>query len=161
MTFPVIGIGASAGGLEAFVELGQAEIPAIIIEATEEDCYLMSLVENLARRKHSPLELIREIDVLGHLGSVITHPVPLALLGVLLLGFSYPAILALAAAITARLWLKQRIDRVLGISGLSPRLLVPRDVLSFIVYLSSFFVRQVDWQGRRYKVHASGTLVRD
>ena len=52
------------GRLEAFVELGQAEIPAIVIEATEEDCYLMSLVENLARRQHSPLELIREIDVL-------------------------------------------------------------------------------------------------
>lgn len=52
------------GRLEAFVELGQAEIPAIVIEATEEDCYLMSLVENLARRQHSPLELIREIEVL-------------------------------------------------------------------------------------------------
>jgi hypothetical protein len=57
--------------------------------------------------------------------------------------------------------LKQRIDRVLGISGLSSWLLVERDVLSFIVFLSSFFVRQVDWQGRRYKVRAHGTLVRD
>jgi len=65
------------------------------------------------------------------------------------------------AAITARLWLKHRIDRVLGISGLSPWLLVQRDVLSFIVFLSSFFVRQVDWQGHRYNVHASGRLVRD
>jgi ParB family transcriptional regulator, chromosome partitioning protein len=52
------------GRLEAFVELGQAEIPAIAIEASEEDCYLMSLVENLARRQHPPLELLREIDAL-------------------------------------------------------------------------------------------------
>jgi len=104
---------------------------------------------------------IRGIDVLGHVGSVITHPVPLAILGAAFLGFSYPAALALAIAIASRLWLKHRIDRVLGISGLSSWLLVQRDVLSFIVFLSSFFIRQVDWQGRRYKVHASGTLVRD
>jgi len=52
------------GRLEAFVKLGQSEIPAIVIEATEEDCYLMSLVENLARRQHSPVELLREIEVL-------------------------------------------------------------------------------------------------
>ena len=104
---------------------------------------------------------IRAIDGLGHMGSLVTHPVPLAILGALLLGFSYPAAVDLVAAFTARLWLKHRIDRVLGISDLSPWLLVERDVLSFIVFLSSFFVRQVDWQGRRYKVHPSGTLVRD
>ena len=34
------------GRLEAFVALGQNEIPAIVIEASEEDCYVMSLVEN-------------------------------------------------------------------------------------------------------------------
>jgi ceramide glucosyltransferase len=101
------------------------------------------------------------IDGLGHLGSLITHPVPLAILGALLLGFSTPALLAILAALAARLWLKHRIDHVLDISGLSPWLLVQRDVLSFIVFIGSFFTRQVDWQGRRYKVRAHGTLVRD
>ncbi len=101
------------------------------------------------------------INGLGHLGSLITHPVPLAIIGALLLGFSAPALLAMLAAIAARLWLKHRVDRVLDISGLSPWLLVQRDVLSFIVFMSSFFIRQVDWQGRRYKVRARGTLVRD
>jgi ParB family chromosome partitioning protein len=56
------------GRLEAFMELGQAEIPAIVIEASEEDCYLMSLVENLARRRHPPLELLQEIEVLRSRG---------------------------------------------------------------------------------------------
>ena len=46
------------GRLEAFIALGQSEIPAIIVDASEEDCYVMSLVENLARRQHSPLELV-------------------------------------------------------------------------------------------------------
>src|SRR2546425_554248 len=38
------------GRLEAFMALGQTVIPAIVIEATKEECFLMSLVENVARR---------------------------------------------------------------------------------------------------------------
>lgn len=56
------------GRLEAFVALGQAEIPAIVLEASEEDCFVMSLVENLARRHHSPLELVRQIGALRERG---------------------------------------------------------------------------------------------
>ncbi|TQF40077.1 plasmid stablization protein ParB [Bradyrhizobium sp. UNPF46] len=56
------------GRLEAFVALGQKEIPAIIVEASEEDCFVMSLVENLARRHHSPLELVSEIGNLKQRG---------------------------------------------------------------------------------------------
>ena len=52
------------GRLEAFMALGQPEIPAIIIEASEDDCFVMSLVENLARRQHTPLELVRSIGAL-------------------------------------------------------------------------------------------------
>jgi ParB family chromosome partitioning protein len=48
--------------------LGQDEIPAIIIEASEDDCFVMSLVENLARRQHTPLELVREIGALRERG---------------------------------------------------------------------------------------------
>jgi ParB family transcriptional regulator, chromosome partitioning protein len=50
------------GRLEAFIALGQTEIPALIEEATREDCFLMSLIENLARRAQSPVELLREIS---------------------------------------------------------------------------------------------------
>ena len=56
------------GRLAAFITLGQTEIPAVVIEATEEDCFVMSLVENLARRVHSPLELVREIGALRQRG---------------------------------------------------------------------------------------------
>ena len=40
------------GRLEAFIELKQYRIPAIVIEADESDCLVMSLVENCARRQH-------------------------------------------------------------------------------------------------------------
>ena len=49
------------GRLEAFQELGQTEIPAIVINASSEDCLVMSLVENLARRQHRALDLLRDI----------------------------------------------------------------------------------------------------
>ncbi|MCF2872887.1 ParB N-terminal domain-containing protein [Octadecabacter sp. G9-8] len=49
------------GRLEAFKTLGQSEIPAIIIDASSEDCLVMSLVENLARRQHRSLDLLRDI----------------------------------------------------------------------------------------------------
>lgn len=50
------------GRLEAYIALGQEEIPALVTEATREDCFLMSLVENVARRTQSPVELFREIS---------------------------------------------------------------------------------------------------
>ncbi|UWQ74333.1 ParB/RepB/Spo0J family partition protein [Leisingera sp. M658] len=49
------------GRLEAFKALGQKKIPAVVITASSEDCLVMSLVENLARRKHHSLDLLRDI----------------------------------------------------------------------------------------------------
>lgn len=49
------------GRLEAVRALGDQMIPAIITEAPEDERYLMSLVENLARRKPSTTDLLREV----------------------------------------------------------------------------------------------------
>lgn len=56
------------GRLEAFIELGQAIIPAIVVEANESDCLVMSLVENCARRQHRAIDLMREIGSLRQRG---------------------------------------------------------------------------------------------
>jgi ParB family chromosome partitioning protein len=56
------------GRLEAYVALGQEEIPAIIVNVSKEDCFLMSLVENLARRQHMSIELVRQIGILKERG---------------------------------------------------------------------------------------------
>ena len=56
------------GRLEAFQELGQTEIPAIVIDASSEDCLVMSLVENLARRQHRAIDLLRDIRGLKERG---------------------------------------------------------------------------------------------
>ena len=56
------------GRLEAFHQLGYKEIPAFIISASEGDCMVMSLVENIARRQHTTMELVREIGNLHERG---------------------------------------------------------------------------------------------
>lgn len=50
------------GRYEAYEILGEKEIPALVVHVTKEELLLMSLVENLARRQHSSIELVRDIS---------------------------------------------------------------------------------------------------
>jgi len=56
------------GRLEAFIELKQTAIPAIVVDVDESECLVMSLVENCARRQHRPIDLMREIGTLRKRG---------------------------------------------------------------------------------------------
>jgi ParB family chromosome partitioning protein len=56
------------GRLEAYQALGHETIPAIIIATSKDDAYLMSLVENIARRRPTPVELLKEITALKEAG---------------------------------------------------------------------------------------------
>ena len=56
------------GRLEAYIANNQTEIPAIIIDADEEETLIMSLVENIARRNYSPTELLQGIKQLKDKG---------------------------------------------------------------------------------------------
>ena len=56
------------GRIEAFVALGHKEIPATVVEVPREERLLRSLVENMARRRHSPRLLMSEIERLQSLG---------------------------------------------------------------------------------------------
>jgi ParB family chromosome partitioning protein len=49
------------GRLEAFLALGESTIPANVIDVTKEDQYLMSLIENIARKPPSSRDLFREV----------------------------------------------------------------------------------------------------
>src|ERR1700737_5639130 len=52
------------GRIEAFIQLGQTTIPAIVIEAEESDCLFRSRVENCARRQHRAIDLLQDIGTL-------------------------------------------------------------------------------------------------
>ncbi|NVN90150.1 MAG: ParB/RepB/Spo0J family partition protein [Desulfuromonadales bacterium] len=56
------------GRLEAFIAAGETEIPAVVREVSEEDAHIMSLVENIARRNSSALELLQSIKYLKSQG---------------------------------------------------------------------------------------------
>ena len=56
------------GRLEAYAALGQELVPAIVIDASREDLFVMSLVENLARRRYRSADLAREVRALKERG---------------------------------------------------------------------------------------------
>ena len=56
------------GRMEAYRTLKQPTIPAIVIDATTQDCMVMSLVENLARRQHRAIDLLRDVEGLKRRG---------------------------------------------------------------------------------------------
>lgn len=49
------------GRLKAFISLGETSIPALVVDVTDEDAFIISLAENIARRRCRPLELLAGI----------------------------------------------------------------------------------------------------
>ena len=56
------------GRLNAFRLLGESHIPALVVNVTDEDAFIMSLAENIARRGYRPLEILADIEVLRKRG---------------------------------------------------------------------------------------------
>ena len=56
------------GRLKAFRALGETEIPALVLKVSDEDAFIMSLTENIARRQSRPLELLVGIEHLRDRG---------------------------------------------------------------------------------------------
>lgn len=53
------------GRLKAFKALGQDFIPALVVEVSDDDAFIMSLAENIARLKRRPLEGLMAIEQLS------------------------------------------------------------------------------------------------
>jgi ceramide glucosyltransferase len=108
---------------------------------------------------------IYAVDPFGFAGLAVTYALPLALIGFLLGGLS-PAALVVAVALACRFALQAELHRAFQLGNgwsisrghfwLGPI----RDVLSFVVFVASFFGRGVEWRGRRYGVKADNTLAR-
>ncbi len=56
------------GRLKAFRSLGETTIPALVVDVSDEDAFIMSLAENIARRQCRPLELLTGIQQLQEQG---------------------------------------------------------------------------------------------
>lgn len=163
---------AAVGGFEAFVHhladdyaLGEAvrtlglEVrlsPLIVTHA----CPERSLGELLAHELRWA-RTVRTMSPWGYAGSVVTHPLPFALLAAGLTGFSQLSALGigvLAMTFASRAVLQLQVDGRLRVKMNRWWFGPLRDLLTFMVYIASFFVGVVDWRGRRYSVRADGTL---
>lgn len=100
---------------------------------------------------------IRSVDPFGFAGLAITHAVPLALLGLLFGGIS-PAALTVVVALACRFALALELDSAFALRGRRLWLLPLRDLLSFAIFLASFFGRDIEWRGQRYDVRPDKTL---
>jgi ceramide glucosyltransferase len=101
---------------------------------------------------------IRMLDSLGHLGSVVTFGFPIALIAAFFLHFNWASLMVLLIALSARLFLKRRIDGIFGVHAGPFWLLPVRDLLSFAVFVMSRFGETVYWRGSRFQIETSGAL---
>jgi ParB family transcriptional regulator, chromosome partitioning protein len=56
------------GRLEAYRSLGQDKVPALVVDVSRENLLLMSLAENLARKRYTAVELAKEIGAMKDRG---------------------------------------------------------------------------------------------
>jgi ceramide glucosyltransferase len=101
---------------------------------------------------------IRSIDPAGHLGSVLIHPLALALLGLMLSGASAWSWILVLVAVAARVTLKLRSDRALRQPHRDLWLLPIWDIVSFAIFVASFFSTRVVWRGFSFNVDDEGLM---
>ncbi|AEI37207.1 bacteriohopanetetrol glucosamine biosynthesis glycosyltransferase HpnI [Zymomonas mobilis] len=144
-------LGAKVRALGLKVEV----LPVILTHSCTESSFL-SLVRHELRWSAT----IRDIDPVGFLGSAVTYPVPLAFIGLIATSgwVSWPVF---CLALASRWLLGWRINKVTGVSRLEALLQLPlRDLLSFGIFLSTFFISSVDWQGMELMLHSNGRISR-
>jgi ceramide glucosyltransferase len=104
---------------------------------------------------------IRLVAPAGFLGSIVTHPVALAALATALGVLPAAAPAMLGASLVCRFATAALVDRALALPP-SPLWLLPvRDLLSFAVFLASFFGRTVAWRDRTFRIGPDGQLSPD
>lgn len=99
---------------------------------------------------------IRRLHPAGYAGSIVTNPLPLALLS----GAFHPALglSIVLLSLGTRGILAKSVDRVAGAISAPLWLLPVIDCFRFTLFIASFFVTEVDWRGRRLTVDRDGGI---
>jgi len=161
---------ALIGGFEAFVEqladdyaIGEAVRDAglkvvmspYVVTHVCSDRRAIDLVQHELRWART----IRLLDPAGFVGAGVTHALPLAVLGAGLSGFAPAGLVMVASALACRLILQMHIDDALAVRDNRFWWGPIRDMLSFTIFIASFFGNVVTWRGQRYSLKEDGTLV--
>jgi len=137
----------------AVCELGlRVEVPPMLVTHACEEPNFGALWRHHLRWAAT----LRSIVGIQHLGTVITHALPLAVLAALFQPLAGAALIG--AALAARLQIKQAVDRQAGHSSGSVVDLVLSDFLGFFVFLASLTARTIDWRGHRLTMAGNGRI---
>jgi len=101
---------------------------------------------------------MRIVDPIGHLGSSLMHPFAFAVLAVLLSGGALWAWEFALVALLARIALKIQSDQALRQTHRDLWLLPFWDIVSFSIFVASYFSMRVIWRGFSFKVDGNGLL---
>lgn len=102
---------------------------------------------------------VRLVAPIGFAGSIITHAVAIAVLAALVSGFSLTSLGILGMSCALR-WISAiAIARMLHLPVAGLWLLPARDLLSFAVFVCSFFGRNVAWRDQLFRVEPNGVIV--
>jgi ceramide glucosyltransferase len=142
---------------EAVRTLGlSVQVPAMIVTHGCAEASFAALVRQELRWGAT----VRDLRPMGYLGSVITMPLPFALLALALLPGTGTATLMIAA-IAARLLLATQIDRAASAKSAPYALLPLRELLSFGIFAASFLVRDIDWRGQKLRMLDAGLIANE
>jgi ceramide glucosyltransferase len=157
------GFGAFADELADDYAIGTAVRSAgydvVIAPLVVGHCCFENSLRELLQHQIRVARTIKSIDPVGYAGSIITHPWPLALIG-MLSGSGAAAVLAVAA-LAARVTLYRCVERRFGLARENYWLIPLQDMIAFAIYVASFFGATVHWRGAAYRVAADGTLIEE
>ncbi len=102
---------------------------------------------------------VRASSPWGYVGSILTYPLPLALLFLAVSGGSPAGLVLTVVAIVLRLRLRHCVRYCFGIGGKPLCCLTPlRDLLSAAIWLASFAGRSVRWKGFQFAIDRHGQM---
>ncbi|HTJ93024.1 MAG TPA: bacteriohopanetetrol glucosamine biosynthesis glycosyltransferase HpnI [Pararobbsia sp.] len=140
---------------DAVRELGECvEIPAFTVFHACVEPTLRDFLKHKLRASRT----IRRITPAGHLGSILTYPLALALLTCLTSGGMAWAFVLLAIALATRVFAGVQADRALGATKHGLWVLPVCDLLLFGVFIASFTSSRVVWRGHQFTVDPSGLM---
>lgn len=138
---------------EAVRATGQrVDVPPIVVVHAFDETSLTALWRHELRWGAT----VRDVKFWAYVGAVIGLPFPVALLAALYWPAAGLSLVPLALA--ARYLVVRSVDAALG-TRVAPYWMAPaHDLLSFGIYVASFFVRSVDWRGATLKMHDQGRI---
>lgn len=102
---------------------------------------------------------VRLMAPAGFAGSVVTHAIAIATIAAVICGFSLTSLGFLAMSCTLRGATALMVARALRLPMADLWLLPVRDLLSFAVFIGSFFGRSVAWRDQLFRIEPSGIIV--